>query len=83
MYVCMYVCMYVRMYVCVCVLQYLAMLSILVYRLTVKASCPMHLENFPMDTQKCPLRFGSRKYTITRFLEDNYGYPRDLCARYT
>jgi gamma-aminobutyric acid receptor subunit alpha len=30
-------------------------------RLTIKASCPMHLENFPMDTQTCPLMFGSRE----------------------
>lgn len=30
-------------------------------RLTVKASCPMHLEDFPMDTQRCPLKLGSCK----------------------
>ncbi|ELT95877.1 hypothetical protein CAPTEDRAFT_48879, partial [Capitella teleta] len=32
-------------------------------RLTIKASCPMHLQNFPMDTQSCPLKFGSHGYT--------------------
>ncbi|ODM96202.1 Gamma-aminobutyric acid receptor alpha-like, partial [Orchesella cincta] len=32
-------------------------------RLTVKASCPMHLEDFPMDTQRCPLKLGSFGYT--------------------
>ena len=31
-------------------------------RMTVKANCPMRLENFPMDTQNCPLEFGSCKY---------------------
>ncbi|RZF41722.1 hypothetical protein LSTR_LSTR008597 [Laodelphax striatellus] len=33
-------------------------------RLTIKAGCPMNLENFPMDTQRCPLKFGSFGYTI-------------------
>ncbi|KAK9508585.1 hypothetical protein O3M35_006114 [Rhynocoris fuscipes] len=33
-------------------------------RLTIKAGCPMSLENFPMDTQRCPLKFGSFGYTI-------------------
>ncbi|GLH14017.1 Gamma-aminobutyric acid receptor alpha-like [Gryllus bimaculatus] len=28
-------------------------------RLTIKASCPMHLRKFPLDTQKCPLLIGS------------------------
>ncbi|XP_052132513.1 gamma-aminobutyric acid receptor alpha-like [Frankliniella occidentalis] len=32
-------------------------------RLTIKAGCPMHLDNFPMDIQKCPLKFGSFGYT--------------------
>lgn len=32
-------------------------------RLTIKAGCPMNLEDFPMDTQKCPLQFGSFGYT--------------------
>ncbi|XP_050504106.1 gamma-aminobutyric acid receptor alpha-like [Diabrotica virgifera virgifera] len=32
-------------------------------RLTIKAGCPMNLENFPMDIQKCPLTFGSFGYT--------------------
>ena len=32
-------------------------------RLTIKATCPMHLHKFPMDTQTCPLKFGSREYS--------------------
>lgn len=31
-------------------------------RLTIKAGCPMNLEDFPMDIQRCPLKFGSCKY---------------------
>ncbi|XP_039281217.1 gamma-aminobutyric acid receptor alpha-like [Nilaparvata lugens] len=34
------------------------------FMLTIKAGCPMNLENFPMDTQRCPLKFGSFGYTI-------------------
>ncbi|XP_032053126.1 gamma-aminobutyric acid receptor subunit alpha-1 isoform X1 [Aythya fuligula] len=32
-------------------------------RLTVRAECPMHLEDFPMDVHACPLKFGSYAYT--------------------
>ncbi|XP_019893131.1 gamma-aminobutyric acid receptor subunit alpha-2 [Musca domestica] len=32
-------------------------------RLTIKATCPMELKNFPMDRQSCPLIFGSYGYT--------------------
>ncbi|KAK2169071.1 hypothetical protein LSH36_12g07036 [Paralvinella palmiformis] len=32
-------------------------------RITIKATCPMHLETFPMDTQTCPLKFGSHGYS--------------------
>lgn len=33
-------------------------------RLTVRAECPMHLEDFPMDAHACPLKFGSCKYCV-------------------
>ncbi|CAL1280786.1 unnamed protein product [Larinioides sclopetarius] len=33
-------------------------------RLTIKATCPMLLQNFPMDKQSCPLVFGSYGYTV-------------------
>ncbi|XP_018331768.1 gamma-aminobutyric acid receptor alpha-like [Agrilus planipennis] len=37
-------------------------------RLTIKAGCPMNLEDFPMDIQRCPLKFGSCKYHIANAL---------------
>ncbi|KAK2155330.1 hypothetical protein LSH36_242g00015 [Paralvinella palmiformis] len=33
-------------------------------RITIKASCPMYLEKFPMDIQTCPLKFGSHGYSV-------------------
>ncbi|XP_068907238.1 gamma-aminobutyric acid receptor alpha-like isoform X2 [Tenebrio molitor] len=33
-------------------------------RLTIKAGCPMNLEDFPMDIQRCPLKFGSSEYSM-------------------
>lgn len=33
-------------------------------RLTVKASCPMHLRKYPLDTQACPLEIGSYAYPV-------------------
>lgn len=39
-----------------------------VFRLTIKAGCPMNLEDFPMDIQRCPLKFGSCKYLNKKFL---------------
>ncbi|XP_067824348.1 gamma-aminobutyric acid receptor subunit alpha-2-like [Heptranchias perlo] len=40
-------------------------------RLTVQAECPMHLEDFPMDSHACPLKFGSYAYTKS---EVNYNW---------
>ncbi|XP_055526840.1 gamma-aminobutyric acid receptor alpha-like [Wyeomyia smithii] len=37
-------------------------------RLTIKAGCPMNLEDFPMDIQRCPLKFGSFGYSSTDVL---------------
>ncbi|KAK3921925.1 Gamma-aminobutyric acid receptor subunit alpha-6 [Frankliniella fusca] len=34
-------------------------------RLTVQASCPMHLRKFPLDSQRCPLLIGSYGYTAS------------------
>lgn len=39
---------------CLCLCFFIA-------RLTVQAECPMHLEDFPMDSHSCPLKFGSCK----------------------
>lgn len=35
-------------------------------RLTIKAGCPMNLADFPMDIQKCPLKFGSCEYAASK-----------------
>ncbi|XP_037077195.1 gamma-aminobutyric acid receptor subunit alpha-6-like [Pollicipes pollicipes] len=34
-------------------------------RLTIKASCPMHLKKFPLDSQLCPLEIGSYGYSTS------------------
>lgn len=41
--------------------KYCVLPSLLSLRLTVRAECPMHLEDFPMDAHACPLKFGSCK----------------------
>ncbi|KAK3912309.1 Gamma-aminobutyric acid receptor alpha-like, partial [Frankliniella fusca] len=50
---------------CVCVSAERIIVDLMAFcrRLTIKAGCPMHLEDFPMDIQKCPLKFGSFGYT--------------------
>ncbi|KAK0052504.1 gamma-aminobutyric acid receptor subunit alpha-6, partial [Biomphalaria pfeifferi] len=48
-------------------------------RLTIKASCPMHLEKFPMDTQKCPLHIASFGYPVEDVIYE-WHYGNDLAA---
>ncbi|KAG9437159.1 GABA-gated ion channel isoform X1 [Apis mellifera carnica] len=43
-------------------------------RLTIKAGCPMNLENFPMDTQRCPLQFGSSEREREKESDLNHKY---------
>uniref|UniRef100_A0A3B3RPP6 Gamma-aminobutyric acid type A receptor subunit alpha2 n=1 Tax=Paramormyrops kingsleyae TaxID=1676925 RepID=A0A3B3RPP6_9TELE len=45
-------------------------------RLTVQAECPMHLEDFPMDSHSCPLKFGSCEYTHTHTRTHSVTHPR-------
>ena len=42
--------------------EFAFLLSYLNYRLTIRASCKMHLEKYPLDSQNCPLYVGSCKY---------------------
>ncbi|KAG5682912.1 hypothetical protein PVAND_012230 [Polypedilum vanderplanki] len=41
-------------------------------RLTIRASCPMQLRNFPMDRQSCPLILGSYAYTSRELIYEWY-----------
>ncbi|XP_055844914.1 gamma-aminobutyric acid receptor subunit alpha-2 [Episyrphus balteatus] len=41
-------------------------------RLTIKATCPMELKNFPMDRQSCPLIIGSYGYTSRQLVYEWY-----------
>ncbi|XP_049597021.1 gamma-aminobutyric acid receptor subunit alpha-2 [Syngnathus scovelli] len=52
-------------------------------RLTVQAECPMHLEDFPMDSHSCPLKFGSYAYTkseVTYIWTRNASQSVDVAA---
>ncbi|XP_059140166.1 gamma-aminobutyric acid receptor subunit alpha-6-like [Physella acuta] len=48
-------------------------------RLTIKASCPMHLEKFPMDTQQCPLHIASFGYPVEDVIYE-WHYGNELAA---
>lgn len=39
------------------------------FRLTIKAACPMNLENFPMDVQRCPLKLGSCEWHLRNLVK--------------
>lgn len=42
--------------------------TIIYFRLTINADCPMRLVNFPMDGHACPLKFGSCKFWLLKFI---------------
>ncbi|KAF7993296.1 hypothetical protein HCN44_006356 [Aphidius gifuensis] len=48
-------------------------------RLTIKAKCPMKLQNFPMDRQSCPLIFGSYAYTTRQLV---YEWKEDTSVKF-
>ena len=47
---------------CVCISVLVDICVYICFRLTVQAECPMHLEDFPMDSHSCPLKFGSCEF---------------------
>ncbi|KAK2163161.1 hypothetical protein LSH36_84g02004 [Paralvinella palmiformis] len=47
-------------------------------RLTVKSSCPMRLEKYPLDSQECPLSFGSFGYEINDVTYQWLDVPRPV-----
>ncbi|XP_077395011.1 gamma-aminobutyric acid receptor subunit alpha-2-like isoform X3 [Festucalex cinctus] len=59
------------------------MMTVMHTWLTVQAECPMHLEDFPMDSHSCPLKFGSYAYTkseVTYIWTRNASQSVDVAA---
>ena len=65
-----------------CVFQWLTLTLALLYkatvsvfhcyfRITVKAYCPMNLEDFPMDKQRCPITIESCKSGVSYILHEH------------
>ena len=51
-------------------------------RLTIKATCPLNLEYFPMDKQMCTLEIESFGYTMSGTVKDTRDHSRREVAMY-
>ena len=50
-------------------------------RLTIKATCPLNLEYFPMDKQMCTLEIESFGYTMSGAVTEHYQAQKSILSK--